>query len=96
MALLGLMSLSFMTIKAAIVLVDEIDVQLKLGKMPYQVVMTSGVSRLIPVIRYDHARHDSIIYRCVFCLYGSHYCVCFRAGYRVGAYDCSRVLPHLF
>lgn len=38
-----------MTIKAAIVLVDEIDVQLKLGKMPYQVVMTSGVSRLIPV-----------------------------------------------
>lgn len=38
-----------MTIKAAIVLVDEIDVQLKLGKTPYQVVMTSGVSRLIPV-----------------------------------------------
>jgi len=49
MALLGLMSLSGMTIKAAIVLVDEIDVQLKLGKTPYQAVMTSGVSRLIPV-----------------------------------------------
>lgn len=49
MALLGLMSLSGMTIKAAIVLVDEIDVQLKLGKTPYQAVMTSGVSRLMPV-----------------------------------------------
>jgi multidrug efflux pump subunit AcrB len=49
MALLGLMSLSGMTIKAAIVLVDEIDVQLAQGKTPYQAVMTSGVSRLIPV-----------------------------------------------
>lgn len=49
MALLGLMSLSGMTIKAAIVLVDEIDVQLAEGKTPYQAVMTSGVSRLMPV-----------------------------------------------
>lgn len=49
MALLGLMSLSGMTIKAAIVLVDEIDVQLSEGKTPYQAVMKSGVSRLMPV-----------------------------------------------
>jgi|WetSurSiteA1Bulk_404760.scaffolds.fasta_scaffold00279_7 multidrug efflux pump subunit AcrB len=49
MALLGLMSLSGMTIKAAIVLVDEIDVQMAEGKTPYQAVLTSGVSRLIPV-----------------------------------------------
>lgn len=49
MALLGLMSLSGMTIKAAIVLVDEIDVQIAEGKTPYQAVLASGVSRLMPV-----------------------------------------------
>ncbi len=49
MALLGLMSLSGMTIKAAIVLVDEIDVQVAEGKNLYDAVLTSGVSRLIPV-----------------------------------------------
>jgi multidrug efflux pump subunit AcrB len=49
MAMLGLMSLSGMTIKAAIVLVDEIDVQLAEGKTPYQAVLSSGVSRLMPV-----------------------------------------------
>lgn len=49
MALLGLMSLSGMAIKASIVLVDEIDVQIALGKTPYQAVLSSGVSRLIPV-----------------------------------------------
>ena len=49
MALLGLMSLSGMAIKASIVLVDEIDVQMALGKTPYQAVLSSGVSRLIPV-----------------------------------------------
>jgi multidrug efflux pump subunit AcrB len=49
MALLGLMSLSGMAIKASIVLVDEIDVQLAEGKTPYQAVLSAGVSRLIPV-----------------------------------------------
>lgn len=49
MALLGLMSLSGMAIKASIVLVDEIDVQINQGKTPYQAVLNSGVSRLIPV-----------------------------------------------
>jgi multidrug efflux pump subunit AcrB len=49
MALLGLMSLSGMIIKASIVLIDEINVQLGQGATPFQAVMRSGVSRLIPV-----------------------------------------------
>lgn len=49
MALLGLMSLSGMAIKASIVLVDEIGVQIVQGKTPYQAVLIAGVSRLIPV-----------------------------------------------
>lgn len=49
MALLGLMSLSGMIIKASIVLIDEINVQLAQGATPFQAVMRSGVSRLIPV-----------------------------------------------
>ncbi len=49
MALLGLMSLSGMAIKASIVLVDEINVQIEQGKTPYQAVLIAGVSRLIPV-----------------------------------------------
>ncbi|MGZ8238158.1 MAG: efflux RND transporter permease subunit [Methylobacter sp.] len=49
MALLGLMSLSGMVIKASIVLIDEINVQIGQGARPYQAVMRSGVSRLIPV-----------------------------------------------
>lgn len=49
MALLGLMSLSGMLIKNSIVLVDEIDFQLKAGKPALQSVIDSGVSRLIPV-----------------------------------------------
>ena len=49
MALLGLMSLSGMAIKASIVLVDEIGVQIGQGKTPYQAVLIAGVSRLIPV-----------------------------------------------
>jgi multidrug efflux pump subunit AcrB len=49
MALLGLMSLSGMIIKASIVLIDEINVQLSQGATPFQSVMRSGVSRLIPV-----------------------------------------------
>jgi multidrug efflux pump subunit AcrB len=49
MALLGLMSLSGMAIKASIVLIDEINVQIEQGKTPYQAVLIAGVSRLIPV-----------------------------------------------
>jgi multidrug efflux pump subunit AcrB len=49
MSLLGLMSLSGMLIKNAIVLIDQIDTELKSGKGAFQAVIDSGVSRLIPV-----------------------------------------------
>ena len=49
MSLLGLMSLSGMLIKNAIVLVDEIDIQIGSGKNRFQAILDSGVSRLIPV-----------------------------------------------
>jgi multidrug efflux pump subunit AcrB len=49
MPLLGLMSLSGMLIKNAIVLVDEIDTQIGSGKNRFQAILDSGVSRLIPV-----------------------------------------------
>jgi multidrug efflux pump subunit AcrB len=49
MALLGLMSLSGMLVKNAIVLIDEIDAQQKSGKLPFNAILDSGVSRLIPV-----------------------------------------------
>ena len=49
MALLGLMSLSGMLIKNAIVLIDQIDLEMASGKQPFQAVLDSGVSRLIPV-----------------------------------------------
>ena len=49
MALLGLMSLSGMLIKNAIILIDQIDSELKSGKAPFQAILDSGVSRLIPV-----------------------------------------------
>jgi len=50
MALLGLMSLSGMLIKNAIVLIDEIDTQIRGGLEPYEAVVTSGVSRMRPVM----------------------------------------------
>jgi len=50
MALLGLMSLSGMLIKNAIVLIDQIDTELASGKEPFQAIVHSGVSRLIPVM----------------------------------------------
>jgi multidrug efflux pump subunit AcrB len=50
MALLGLMSLSGMLIKNAIVLIDQIDTELAGGKEPFQAIVDSGVSRLIPVM----------------------------------------------
>jgi len=49
MALLGLMSLAGMLIKNAIVLIDQIDLEMTSGKQPFQAVLDSGVSRLIPV-----------------------------------------------
>ncbi|WP_309043563.1 efflux RND transporter permease subunit [Marinobacter sediminicola] len=49
MALLGFMSLAGMLIKNAIVLVDQIDVELADGKAPIEAIVDSGTSRLIPV-----------------------------------------------
>ncbi|NIO04368.1 MAG: AcrB/AcrD/AcrF family protein [Proteobacteria bacterium] len=49
MSLLGLMSLSGMLIKNAIVLIDQIGLELESGKAPFQAIVDSGVSRLIPV-----------------------------------------------
>ena len=49
MALLGLMSLAGMLIKNAIVLIDQIGLELQSGKVPFQAIIDSGVSRLIPV-----------------------------------------------
>jgi multidrug efflux pump subunit AcrB len=50
MVLLGVLSLSGMLIKCAIVLVDEIGLQISEGKDPFQAVVDSSVSRLIPVL----------------------------------------------
>jgi multidrug efflux pump subunit AcrB len=49
MALLGLMSLAGMLIKNAIVLIDQIDSNIKSGMDRYQSVIESGVSRMRPV-----------------------------------------------
>lgn len=49
MALLGLLSLSGMLIKNGIVLVDQINLEIKEGKAPYSAVFDSGVSRVRPV-----------------------------------------------
>jgi multidrug efflux pump subunit AcrB len=49
MSLLGLMSLSGMLIKNAIVLVDQIDLEIGSGKNRFHAILDSGVSRLIPV-----------------------------------------------
>jgi len=50
MALLGLLSLSGMLIKNAIVLIDQIDMEIKGGKALLDAVVDSGVSRLNPVL----------------------------------------------
>jgi len=49
MALLGILSLSGMLIKNAIVLVDEINLQFSEGKELLQAILDSGTSRLRPV-----------------------------------------------
>ncbi len=50
MALLGLMSLSGMLIKNAIVLIDQIDLEIREGKDHFSAVVDSGVSRMRPVM----------------------------------------------
>ncbi len=49
MAILGFLSLIGMLIKNAIVLIDEINVQLADGATQYDAIMASGTSRLMPV-----------------------------------------------
>ena len=49
MALLGLLSLSGMLLKNGIVLLDQINTELREGTEPYQAVFMSGVSRVRPV-----------------------------------------------
>ncbi|MFW5500672.1 MULTISPECIES: efflux RND transporter permease subunit [unclassified Maridesulfovibrio] len=49
MALLGFLSLSGMLIKNAIVLLDQINLELAEGKEPYRAVMDSALSRIRPV-----------------------------------------------
>ena len=49
MALLGMLSLSGMLIKNAIVLIDQVNVELADGKEPYQAVVDASVSRVRPV-----------------------------------------------
>ncbi len=49
MALLGLMSLAGMLIKNAVVLIDQIDLEIREGKPPFAAIVDSGASRLKPV-----------------------------------------------
>jgi multidrug efflux pump subunit AcrB len=49
MALLGFLSLIGMLIKGAIVLIDQINIDLAEGKEPFDAVMDSAVSRMRPV-----------------------------------------------
>jgi len=50
MALLGAMSLSGMMIKNAIVLLDQVELEIKSGKTRFQAVVDATVSRLRPVL----------------------------------------------
>jgi multidrug efflux pump subunit AcrB len=49
MALLGALSLSGMLIKNGIVLIDEVNVQLAVGKRPWDAIVDASVSRVRPV-----------------------------------------------
>ncbi len=49
MALLGFLSLAGMLVKNAIVLIDEINLQIREGKAPFVAVIDAGVSRVRPV-----------------------------------------------
>lgn len=48
-ALLGFLSLSGMLIKNSVVLLDQIDINLRSGQQPFEAVLDAGVSRLRPV-----------------------------------------------
>ncbi|MDD4786550.1 MAG: efflux RND transporter permease subunit [Pirellulales bacterium] len=50
MALLGAMSLFGMLIKNAVVLLDEVNVQLRSGAEPYEALVRASVSRMRPVM----------------------------------------------
>ena len=50
MALLGAMSLMGMMIKNAIVLLDEVNINLRTGMQQYEAVVISAQSRLRPVV----------------------------------------------
>ena len=50
MALLGFLSLVGMQIKNAIVLIDEINVQIASGTGRFEAVVMAGVTRLLPVL----------------------------------------------
>ena len=49
MSLLGFLSLTGMLIKNAVVLIDQIDLEISEGKDPLQAIVDSGVSRMRPV-----------------------------------------------
>ena len=49
MSIIGLLSLSGMLIKNAIILIDEININLSEGMQPFDAILQSGVSRLKPV-----------------------------------------------
>jgi len=50
MALLGFMSLSGMLIKNAVVLIDQIDLEMGEGKQPFAAILDASTSRLRPVV----------------------------------------------
>jgi multidrug efflux pump subunit AcrB len=50
MALLGVLSLSGMLIKNAIVLIDQIELEKSSGKEPYNAIIDASISRLRPVL----------------------------------------------
>ncbi len=50
MALLGAMSLAGMMIKNAIVLLDQVNIELDAGETPYEAIVKSALSRLRPVM----------------------------------------------
>lgn len=50
MALLGFLSLSGMLIKNAIVLIDQINIDINQGKQPFDAIIDSSLSRMRPII----------------------------------------------
>jgi multidrug efflux pump subunit AcrB len=50
LALLGFLSLAGMLIKNAIVLIDQIDLEIREGKAPYAAIVDSALSRARPVL----------------------------------------------